>query len=494
MAAEKDTFQSINGARPGRTARQDIFQQTASAGLQTMGGQVFFDYGDRRLRGPQQYKIYSEMGDDAAAGVLIYLLQNIIRGVKWTVRARGESPDEEGAAQFLESCMGDLDEPFSDFATKAAVGAAQYGHAPYETVYKRRQGTKPDTASAASSKEDDEKIGWASFALIGQDTIQRWLFDDNNRVTAVVQMAAPTYRPVQIDQSVLLNFRNAPYKDGPAGRSMFRRAFRPWLRKKGLEDIESIGVERRMCGLPVIKAPPEVLSDEVGNPNAGLRESLKTIVRDINMNEQAGVLFPLEYDETGKERFTLELLSGGDTAAVDISKIIERYNQEIFRSSLADFLGIGQGTNSGGSYAMVGSKTELYLLGIRAYLRVVCDLINRVAIPRLFALNGMDQKLCPEIEHSPLEQVDVAATCAALQSLAAAGFQVVDPAVLEWISEVIGMPVPKAPEELPALPGMDAPAVSPDTPAGRPIPAPPPRQEQPAGQQANQADPTQQAK
>ena len=493
MAGETNTLGSISGARPGKTSRQEMFQQTASAGLQTAGGQVFFDYGDRRLRGPQQFKIYSEMGDDPTTGTLLYLLRNIVRGVKWSVRSSGESPQHEDAAQFIESCMDDLDEPFADFATKTAVMAAQYGFCPYETVYKKRQGTQPDSSNAANSKADDGRIGWASFALIGQDTIQQWLFDQNNRVTGVIQHAAPNFRPTYIGASILLNFRNSPYKDSPVGTSMFRRAHRSWLRKKGLEDIEAMGIEKRAVGVPVIYAPPEVLSDEEDNPNAGLRESLKIIARDVRNDEQAGVLFPLEYDETGNKRFELELLTGGDTAGLDVNKVIERYNQEIFRTSLADFLGIGQGTSSGGSYALVTSRSELYLLGIRAYLRVVCDMLNRVAIPRLFSLNGIPQDLCPEIEHSPLEQVDVQATCSALQSLAAAGFQVVDPAVMEWLAEVIGMPVPKPPEQLPLLPG-EAPApVAADTPQGRPIPAPAPRQEPGRDQAPGQADPTRQA-
>lgn len=475
MADSTTPFPSIRGAQPGRSRRQDLFEQTASAGLQTMGGHVFFDYGDRRLRGPQAYRIFSEMGDDSAAGVLLYLIRNIVRGLKWSVRPFDQSPEASQLADFVESCMDDLDEPWSDFVTSATVLSAQYGFAPFEQVYKLRGGVKGEDEDEASSRHDDGKIGWASFQLIGQDTIQQWEFDDHNRVTGLWQQTTPTYQRVFIAASRLLNFRNAPYKGGPTGTSIFRRAFRPYLRRKALEDIECIGLERRLCGTPVIHAPPAVLSDHADNPSAQLRDSFKKIVRDMHADDQSGILFPLAYDSEGREMFKLELLSGGDSAAVDVSKPIERYNSDIFRSSMADFLGLGQGTNSGGSYAMHSSKAELAIMGIRAQVRTTCDLLNRVAIPRLLSLNGLSLDVAPEIDHSPMEEVDTQAVCASLQSLSSAGFNVVDHDVLIRLFEVMGLPAPKEPTEMPTIPGAPGVDERDDLPEGRPVPAPAPR-------------------
>ena len=68
----------------------------------------------------------------------------------------------------------------------------------------------------------------------------------------------------------------------------------------------------------------------------------KKLVRNIKRDEQEGIVFPLAYDpDTGNLAYDLKLLSTGGRRQFDTNAIIQRYDQRIAMSILADFILLG---------------------------------------------------------------------------------------------------------------------------------------------------------
>ena len=102
-------------------------------------------------------------------------------------------------------------------------------------------------------------IGWRKFAGRAQETLLHWEFDESGDATAMVQLL-PTGGPLlSVPLSKCLHFVTVPLKNSPEGRSILRNAYVPYVRKKRIEEIEAIGIERDLAGLPVAWVPPEIL-------------------------------------------------------------------------------------------------------------------------------------------------------------------------------------------------------------------------------------------
>ena len=148
-------------------------------------------------------------------------------------------------------------------------------------------------------------IGWKKLPIRSQDTLDRWLFNLVGDIVGLVQRPFSQPKAREIPNEKLLLFRTTSRKNSPQGVSMLRNAYRPWFFKKRIEEIEGIGIERDLAGLPVAHVPAEILSSDAGTEETALRTELKKIIRNIRRDEQEGVLFPLVYDENGKEIFKI---------------------------------------------------------------------------------------------------------------------------------------------------------------------------------------------
>jgi hypothetical protein len=59
----------------------------------------------------------------------------------------------------------------------------------------------------------------------------------------------------------MLLFRTTVQRNNPEGRSMLRTAYRPWRNKKRIEEIEGVGIERDLAGLPMARIPGKFFSN-----------------------------------------------------------------------------------------------------------------------------------------------------------------------------------------------------------------------------------------
>lgn len=353
----------------------------------------------------------------------------------------------EEAAAFVESCFLDMSNSWEDVLS-GILSFIPYGWSYHEIVYKRRLG--PDQRDGKNrSKFDDGRYGWRHIALRSQDSMLRWEFDEHDQVQGMWQLA-PGHEMVFLPIDKCLLFRTTSVKGNPEGRSALRNAFRPWFYKRRIEEIEAVGIERDMAGLPIGWVPYEYLSDAATPGQRAMVDAVKDIVRNIKRDEQEGIVWPLAYapgpsgEATGNKLFDLTLLSTGGSRQFDTDKIISRYDQRIAMTMLADFILLGH--EKVGSYSLGASKIDLFAAAIEAWLFHIADVFNNHAIPRLLRLNGVDQRYAPKLTFGSIQPVDLEALGSFLTSVSGTGMPLFPDEELEsFVRTAAGLPAKTSP-------------------------------------------------
>lgn len=403
---------------PGNEKEQIIdFRQVGATGLRRFSGFIYEDF-LHELIGWKAVAIYKEMGDnDSTVGAVRHAIDTLCRRVPWHVQKASEEQYDKEAAEFLEQCMNDMDNTWIDTISEI-LSFLQYGHSVHEIVYKRRCGDGFDPSQR--SKYTDGRIGWRGLPIRSQDTLYRWQFDDHGGIQGVEQLSPPHYYHVTIPIEKMLLFRTTTHKNNPEGRSMFRSAYRSWYMKKNIENIEAIGIERDLAGLPFMTAPAELFSKNASAEQKALLGELKNIVTNVRRDEQEGIILPMQNDPvSGKPLYDFKLLSTGGSRQMDVDKVINRYDQRIAMCALADFMLLGQ--QNVGSWAMHSDKTKLFSMSMGAFLDIIAEILNNFAIPRLFALNDFQVSDYPKLMHGDVQSVDLKELGDYITKLAGAG-------------------------------------------------------------------------
>lgn len=457
-------------------ASKDDFIELGSSGLQRTSGFVIDEF-ISDLRGIRGARVYREMSDnDPVIGAMVYAIEKLILAIKWEVKPYqdGDAPvkkKDKDNAKFLEECMHDMSESWSAMISQI-LSFLIYGYAFTEIVYKKR--VSPDAKDGAKrSKFTDGKIGWRKIALRGQETLWDWVFDDNGGVRAFQQSDPSVPKglvTIPIEKGLL--FRTANPRNNPEGRSILRNAYRPWKFKKTIEEIEAVGIERDLAGLPVAYVPPSMLSSAATTAEVTARNAMQDLIRRIKRNENEGVLFPLAYDEQGRELYKLTLLNSGGTRQFNTDAVVQRYDQRIAMTVLADFILLGH--DKVGSFSLGASKIDLFTSAIQQIADTIADTFNDHAIPRLFKLNGVHTSKLPKIKAGEITHVDLGVLGDFVSKMTAAGAMQPDTAMDNYLRGLANLP-PRSEEEgaMMAPQGMD-PLMGGQPPAGAPAGSPAP--------------------
>lgn len=372
-----------------------------------------------QLRGRKAIQVYKEMSlNDPLIGAMLHTITMLLRNVEWTVKPGGKTGRDKKAAEHVESCMDDMEVSWDDFITEALTMLV-YGWSWHEIVYKRRGGQR-QADPRLQSKHRDGLIGWRKLPIRAQETLVRWIFDESGSVAAMVQMPPPTYKEVvlPIQRSMLFHYKH--HKGNPEGISMLRNAYRPWYMKKRIEEFEAVGVERDLAGLPIVKVPSQFLSAAPGTKQRKAVDEFRKMIKSVRRNEQEGLVFPIAYDQDTKQPlYSFELLGSGGGRAFSTDSIIQRYEQRILMSVLADFIMVGH--QSTGSYSLHTDKTGIFRNSLNAIAKSIAETLNRQAIPRLMRLNGIDLETMPEIVPTDVDAPDITQLAGFMAQLAGMG-------------------------------------------------------------------------
>jgi hypothetical protein len=340
------------------------------------------------------------------------------------------------SAEFVNECLNDMSDSWDATLTQI-LSMLIYGYAFHEIVYKVRGGDSKDPQRR--SKFSDNKIGWRKFAIRGQETLWQWMFDAEGGIQGMVQSdpsASINIKAIPIEKALLFRVKND--KNNPEGRSLLRNAYRSWYFKHRIEEIEAVGIERDLAGLPIAYIPPDYLSSTASADQVSFRNSIEQIVQNVKRNEQEGIVMPLMYDESGHKMFDLSLLSTGGSRQFDTDKIINRYDQRIAMSVLSDFILLGH--DRVGSYSLGTAKMDLWSMAVDAIANSIAEVINQYAIPRLLKLNGMDTARAPYLTYGEVSHIDLTEIADYVSKLANSGLLMSDPNLEDYLRELGGLP------------------------------------------------------
>ena len=398
-------------------------------------GGYFYEEFLKELQGKKGIEVYREMSEnDDVIGAILYTIEMLIRQCDWGVEPQGTEEKDKEAAEFVESCMHDMQDTWIDTISEI-MSFITFGWSYHEIVYKRRNGNSKDPR--LKSKFSDGLIGWQKLPIRAQDTLYEWEYDENDNLTGMTQMPPPSYGLYTIPIEKALLFRTKSRKNNPEGRSVLRNAYRSWYFKRRIQEIEGIGIERDLAGLPVIHSPEGVDIFGEGEPESQIRASLEAMVTTIRRDESEGLVLPYGYE--------FELTSTGGTRQFDTNAIINRYDTRIAMTVMADFIFLGH--TQTGSFALSSNKTELFSMAIGAFLDIICEEFNRNAIPQLIDLNGEHFKGIteyPRMVHGDIEDEDIAKIAAYIRDMTGIGVLVPDDALEDYIRETGHLPARSA--------------------------------------------------
>ena len=394
--------------------------EVGRTGLKRSGGYVQDEFLPQ-LRGRNAVKVYREMAENSPVlGAWIYTVTQLLSQVEWRVEPASQKPEDRQNAEFVEQAMDDMEHSWGDFVSEACTMLV-YGWSVHEIVFKRRLGLWA-TNPAQKSKFEDGKLSWRKFAIRGQESLLRWVFDRNGDVLAMVQMPAPWYEKIVLPMRRCLLLRPRLNKNSPEGHSLLRTAYRPWFMIKRFEEIEAVGIERDLTGLPVAYVPPNVLNPKPGSDDAKMLAAVKQAVQAVRRNEQEGLVWPLAYDDDRNLQYDFKLLTSGGSRQFNIDGVIQRYETRMLMSVMADFIMTGH-ENNGSSYALHTDKSGIFRTGVNGIAKAIADPINRKAIPQLFKLNGMQPAELPHLVPNDVDPPDLNQLAAFISSTSSAGMQ-----------------------------------------------------------------------
>jgi hypothetical protein len=330
------------------------------------------------LQGKNGIKVYKEMSDnDPIIGAFMHAIKQIFREARWEVKSpKGASTKDE---DLLRDAMYEMEHSWNDFISDA-ITFAIYGWSWFEQVFFR---------------DEFGRFRWSKLAFRAQDSLERWEIDEYGETLGMYQRPAPNYTEYYIPKAKSIHFVTEHAGGNPESRSILRNAYRPYYFKRIIEEIEGIGIERDLTGLPHLTLP-EGLDMQDDDPKVTEAiNAAKRILTNIRRDEQDGILTPHGWE--------FELISSPGQRQFDTVSVINRYNKEIAVTVLAQFIMLGMERT--GSYALAEEQTDMFYLCLEGWLDSLATAFNRQAVPLLYTLNGVTNKqYMPYIVHTPIRR------------------------------------------------------------------------------------------
>jgi len=418
--------------RSDERTRAKPVDELGLSGLNIVTGEVDNEFLPA-LKGVKATRVFTEMADnDPVVGAVLHAIDMMLRGVEWSVQpAEEDSEEAERGADFVRECMEDMEHTWEEFISEVLT-MLPHGWSFFEVVYKLRNGEEvqdwepsmmpgqTEGPPASTSKHNDGRYGWRKFAIRSQETRQRWEVDSKGNIHGLWQQSPPTYELTFIPMAKSLLFRTTSRKNNPEGRSVLRNAYRPWYFKKRIEEIEGIGIERDLAGLPVAYIPAEYLAEDASDEDKYIAQLFYDAVKNVRRDSQEGLVLPMQYDpDTGQPLYQFTLLSTGGARSFNTDAIIQRYDQRIAMTVLADIILLGH--DAVGSYALATSKEGMLRASLTAWLDLIAEVLNRFELPRLWRINGFDPDTMPSFTHGEVDSPTPSELAQFIQTLASTG-------------------------------------------------------------------------
>ena len=334
------------------------------------------------LKFPNDIEIYEKMSrSDAQVKAVLLMLSLPIRATQWFIRPKDSSKKAQKIADFVEeSLFGEygvgLQLGFDEFI-KNVTTMFQFGHSIFEKVFEVKKG----------------QIKWKKFAVRPQSTVYDIYYDAVGDVTGIDQyLVKSNWETVFIPVEKMLIFSHDMQQGNIRGTSVLRAAYKHWKIKDFLYKIVNVGVERNLVGTPVLILPENYTQED--------KELADEIVTTLRSHEYGGVRLPFGFE--------LQMFEGKRTLT-DVQPYIDHQDQAIAKSILAQFMNLGSGGSSSGSFALSSDQSQMFLMMLDSAAKNICNIINTHAIPELVGYN-FSSDLFPTLAFKPMNSTKLVNT------------------------------------------------------------------------------------
>jgi hypothetical protein len=224
-------------------------------------------------------------------------------------------------------------------------------------------------------------------------TTYRWWFDDTYGLAGWEQEGywlkngEQIYQQVKVPIEKLLVLSYNSEWGNPEGTSVYRPAYGSWMMKKRLATLACIRCERAAGGMPVGSFAEDM------NPDDADVDKFQAMLGRIRTHEQAGIVLG-----PGMTLTDLDL-----SADVPFQGLLEYMAQEILRTSLAPFFGMGQGANTG-TYNLADRLLAFFLDAENCIADWLASEFTMYVIQPWVNYNYGPQEVYPCLQHSDLRQ------------------------------------------------------------------------------------------
>lgn len=318
-------------------------------------------------------KIFREMRRDTVIGTGLDGVKLPLLAADFDTTPASESEVDVAAATFIHDSLGmerqgDLDAPWLDHVLEA-MEALEMGFALSEMTLVSRE---------------DGLFGMGSLTPIGQETLSStvtpWELGDHQELISVHQKPpSGDTTPIEIPAWKLLHFTLRSRKRNPEGESILAGVWRDWRMRTNFEELEGIGVERDVGGMPVIYPPTA--------PTEGEKTDIDTQMGALRNDQRGYIRMPGPKAGTTRDTeqgWTLEPYASG-SKAYNVREIIKDYDIRILMRFFTQFLMLGMDT--GGTQALVKGSHAFLNLALRSIQQKLLAVWNRQLVPFMLSFN-----------------------------------------------------------------------------------------------------------
>ncbi len=406
-------------------------------------GFVAIDERDAKMGGSARFVVYQQMTHDftiVAASIRLFL--NLIAKSNWTVVPakddRGEPlPGAVELANLIDSMRKDIHGTWPRTIRRIAMYIF-YGFSVHEWTAKRR---------------DDGNITIGKISHRPQSSISRWDMEDRTEVLGVYQRLADG-KEVLIPRAKIIYAVDDALTDHPEGLGLLRHIRRATKRLKAFEELEEVGYENDLRGIPVASIPMgeiDAKAKKMGAGGAGYISRvqapfLKFVKGHVRNKKQGMMIDSATYRSNDEARspssvrkWGVDLLQGDSTAFDSIANSIKRLREEIALALGTEHLLIGQ--DGAGSLALSRTKTGTFYMTVIAVMQELVDIMDNDWLGPIMDMNGFDPLIRPKLAAEEIRDEDIEKITNALTKLVQAGGQIGDEAIWE-VLDMMGLSRP----------------------------------------------------
>lgn len=389
---------------------------------------------------------------DDTIGSMMWCFTSTMSQVPFKHVAQVDGRDNDGdpeavrMAELLDQMMEDMDESFDDHID-VALRMIPMGFSLAEIVLKQRV--------TGQSRYNDKLWGIKSLPARDPLSILGWQYDDDRRNLVSARQMSPT-GSADLPVWKLLHYRTTASMENPWGRPLFKNAWRPWKLKVKMQDIEAVGAERELVGLPTFRMPKETIDtaselDDNGQPTPealkarAMIRAAQDAVSNLRVNKTGGLILPSdpwadELNGITTPKFDFKLVTTAGQRTIDIRQPIRDYDRAIARVAMMQFLHLGD--RSTGSYSLSDDQSSMAVKSMTAIINRIVGEWNKKLIPLLWRVNGFDPRYMPRLGAGDLSKDNLQQIGSFLGGLSRiAGLWETDIDARMSIGKMVGMPL-----------------------------------------------------